>query len=186
MTRFFVALKLPGSVRDEITSLRKQAYSGKEFFRWEKSDKLHLTLRFIGEIEDDRVESIQKELKFMEEYSVFECNFTKFGFFFNHGVPKILWMGLHTSEKIFTLANELNFRLEKFSIPVEKRKFKSHITLLRLKGNPGENFINGFENFNVPQKLFTCDSIALMKSDLRPGGSVYTEIKNYKLKDMEE
>jgi 2'-5' RNA ligase len=186
MTRLFVALRIPDKILDEIISFRDQAYKGSEKFRWEKKDKLHLTLKFIVEVEDQKVAGIAKELEFIENYQGFNCRLNGFGFFRYRGVPKILWTGLHTSEKIFTLADELNSRLEKFSIPKEKRKVKTHITILRIKGNPGENFIEGFEKFSIPQNLFTCNNVALIKSELRPGGSVYNEIRNYKLKDMEE
>ena len=186
MTRLFVALKIPDKILDDIVSFRNQAYKGSEKLRWEKKEKLHLTLKFIGEVKEQKIAGIVKELEFIQNYPAFKCSLTGFGCFHYHGVPKILWVGLHTSEKIFTLADELNSRLEKFSIPKEKRKFKTHITILRFKGNPGESFIEGFEKFSIPQNLFTCNNVALIKSELRPGGSIYNEIKNYKLKDMEE
>ena len=186
MTRLFVALKIPDEIRDEIISLRKQACKGDDFYSWEKREKLHLTLKFIGEVEDQKVAEIAKELEFIEDFSVFRCSLANFGFFSRQGSPKILWMGLHTSKKIFSLTDGLNSSLEKFSIPREKKKFKTHITILRIKGNPGENFIEGFEKFIVPREEFICENVALVKSELKPHGSVYSEIKNYKLKDMEE
>lgn len=186
MTRLFVALKIPPGIRDEIISLRKKVWEADDKFRWERKDKLHLTLKFIGEVEDDRIEEILSDFEFINGFGKFNCSLSEFGFFQQRGTPKILWIGLHTSEKLITLAGRLNSSLEKFAIPRETKKFKTHITILRLKGNPGEKFIKGFENFNVPQVRFVCDTVAVYKSELKPGGSVYTEIKNYKLKDMEE
>jgi 2'-5' RNA ligase len=80
---------------------------------------------------------------------------------------------------------ELNEKLKSFNIPTEQRKFNPHITLLRIKNDPGINFVNNFKNFTFKPILFTANSITLYKSILYPEGSKYYEIKNYKLKELE-
>ena len=83
------------------------------------------------------------------------------------------------------MITELNERLTKFSIPIEKRKFNPHITLLRIKNELGINFVNNFKNFTFKPILFTANTVTLYKSILHPEGSKYSEIKNYKLKELE-
>jgi 2'-5' RNA ligase len=75
--------------------------------------------------------------------------------------------------------------LNKFSIPPEKRKINPHITLLRIKNDPGINFVKNFKNFTFKPILFTANSVTLYKSILHSEGSEYIEIKNYKLKELE-
>lgn len=182
MTRLFVALNIPSEIKDNLlnTCRRLAVHPGK--FRWEKADKIHLTLKFIGEVEDKLVDSIKTELDFVENYHSFNFSVSKFDFFFRNGEPRILWAGLKTDGPIENLVDEINNRLEKFSIPAERRKFKPHLTMLRIKIYPGEKFIQAFKNYEFDEMNFTAENISLMQSRLFPTGAEYSEIKKYKLK----
>jgi RNA 2',3'-cyclic 3'-phosphodiesterase len=182
MIRLFVALRIPVDVKNKLIQICKELTQTPDQFRWETPDKIHLTLKFIGEIKEELVSSIEKEIAFVEEYNYFNFNITKFGFFFRSGEPKILWAGLKTDESINTLVEEMNRRLSIFSIPVEKRKFKPHLTMLRIKRNPGVEFINSFKRYSIGNMNFISNEIALIKSELSPTGACYTEIKKYNLK----
>lgn len=182
MHKLFVSLNLPKEIRDKINALRLEVDPKENRLKWEPKEKLHLTLKFIGDVDETVEKSILEELIFIKNYSVIYCETTHFGFFFSRNRPKILWLGLHTDKIIFNLVEELNSRLEKFLISREKKKFTSHITILRIRGNIGERFIEKFKNFEVPKIKFRAGEISLMKSELLPLGSVYEEIKKYKLK----
>jgi 2'-5' RNA ligase len=183
MIRLFIALKIPGEIKEQIISLRKSAYNGPEKFRWENPDKLHLTLKFIGDVQEQITGDIVNSISFIENYNRFNCAFTGFGFFFNNGLPKILWAGLKTDQKPAELAEKLNniFSVH-FSVPAEHRKFKPHLTLLRIKDKVDSKFIDSFTNFRTEAIPFIAHEIALIKSELSPSGSVYTELKNFNLK----
>lgn len=182
MIRLFVALKIPVDVKNKLLQICNQLTQTPDLFKWEKPEKIHLTLKFIGEVEEELVSSIVKEIAFVEEYNSFNFNVTKFGFFFKFGEPKILWAGLKTDESIYSLVEEMNRRLSIFSIPVEKRKFKPHLTMLRIKRNPGTEFINNFEKYSFDNWNFNSNEITLIKSELFPTGARYTDIKKYNLK----
>jgi 2'-5' RNA ligase len=143
---------------------------------------IYLTLKFIGEVKEELVSSIAKEITFIEEYNSFNFNVTKFGFFYRNGLPGILWVGLQTDESIQRLVEQLNRRLSIFSIPVERRKFKPHLTMLRIKKNPGKEFIFKFKEHSFDNWNFNSSEITLIKSELFPTGAHYTDIKNYNLK----
>ncbi len=181
MSRLFIALNIPDEIRERINSLRKEAGQKHDKLKWEPKEKLHLTLKFIGEVEDKLADEIAEGLNFLAGYPVIKCELTKFGFFYALGKPRILWIGLKTDEIIFNLVEELNSRLEKFSIPREKKKFNSHITVLRIRGKAGGHFIENFNRFEIPKTEFIADEISLVKSELLPLGSRYTEIKKYNL-----
>ncbi len=181
MIRLFIALNIPEEIKKEIITLRNSAVSNPENYRWEKTEKLHLTLKFIGEIDESKLELILGKISFLEKYHPLNCRLQGFGFFFRKGIPKILWSGIAIDEKIYEIVDRLNKELEKLGIPVEERKFKSHLTLLRVKEKLSKNFIKRFENFPVPETKFTADEIVLIKSELLPKGSKYKEIKKYKL-----
>ena len=182
MARLFVSLNLPEEIRDKINALRIEVGSKERKLKWEPKEKLHLTLKFIGDVDNDRINSIAEDLGFIENFEAINCETTRFGFFFSRSQPRILWLGLHADKIIFNLVEELNSRLEKFLIPRERKKFTSHITILRIRGNVSEEFVKGFQNFDVPKIKFRANEISLMNSELLPLGSVYKEIKKYKLK----
>ena len=182
MIRLFIALKIPDEIKYKLLDDCHQLSDSTELFKWEKPEKLHLTLKFIGEVEEELVSSIAKEIAFVEEYNSFTFNVTKFGFFYRNDLPVILWAELQTDESIHRLVEQLNERLSIFSIPVERRKFKPHLTMLRLKKNPGKKFILKFEEHSFANWNFNSSGITLFKSELFPTGARYTTIKKYNLK----
>ena len=182
MQRLFVALKIPKEIREKIITFRNEVNPDYAKYKWEPVDKIHLTLKFIGEVRNELVEDIAREIKFIEEYETFNCKLTQFGFFFKHKKPKILWIGLILNNYIDDLVERLNEELEKFSVKSEKRKFNAHLTLRRMSGDEDNDFVKSFEQFKVPEIEFRAGEVVLMKSDLHPSGSTYTKIKSYNLK----
>ncbi len=181
MTRLFVALEIPENIKEKIKELREEAAGDNSDIRWEPFGKLHLTLKFIGDVEDELVEPIADALSFLEEYKCINCRLTKFGFFLRRGVPQILWLGLSVDEILFTIVEQLNDKLSKFGVAVEGRKYKPHLTLLRIKKRFPEQLITKFNSFIIPEISFNSDSILLVKSELLPESSKYTVIKKFKL-----
>ena len=189
MNRLFIALLIPKEIREKIISLRNKAIKDYNAFRWEPEEKIHLTLKFIGDVKDELTEPIKDALKFISDFNCFNCRLTRFGFFYKQGnagqsgrQAHVLWIGLSPDDSIYRMVDKINKELEPLSIPAEKRKFQPHLTIKRLKGDEGENFVNAFEGFEIPDIQFKGGEVALIKSDLLPGGSKYTEIKKYNLK----
>lgn len=181
MIRLFIALNIPDDIKEKIINLRNSVIPNPMDYKWESIDKLHLTLKFIGEVEENLAEEISKELDFIALYNTFNCSFTKFGFFYSGGKPVILWLGLRINREIFNLVDELNSKLIKFDIEPEKRKFKPHLTLMRIRKKIDKNFIYSFENCKLPETEFITNSVSLIKSELQTDSSKYTKIKNYNL-----
>jgi 2'-5' RNA ligase len=181
MIRLFVALKIPENIKEQLLNICNELVPDASLYRWETTDKIHLTLKFIGEVEENLVPLISKELDFVKKYRSFDFKISKFGFFFRDNRPKILWAGLQTDESIFKLVEEINNRLEMFDIEPEKKKFKAHLTLMRIKNNFDENYINNFNNYQFDNLNFKTNKIVLVKSDLTQAGAQHTEIKNYEL-----
>ena len=183
MIRLFVALIIPEEIRNQIIHLRQSIFPDESKFRWEDNSKIHLTLKFIGEVKEDMLESIITELSFLNHINKINCSVGKFGFFFKQkDEPRILWLGLNLDDTIYSIVEELNQCLSKFSVPVEKRKFKAHITLMRIKEKVSKDFVEKFLNAELPKISFTANEIVLMQSKLSSLGSTYKEIKKYYLK----
>jgi 2'-5' RNA ligase len=182
--RLFVSLNPPNPVVEQMIDIRDSVSRDKNM-RWEPKEKLHLTIKFIGDVSSGTTNEILNDLACIENYSSIKCSFNKFGFFYREKKPIVFWAGLGVDYKLNNLITEVNERLKKFSISPEKRKFNPHITLLRIKNDPGINFVNDFKNFTFKPIFFTANAVTLYKSILHSGGSEYIEIKNYKLKALE-
>lgn len=183
MTRLFIALIIPDDIKKFIFELRNKAFPRADKFKWEAADKIHITLKFLGDTREELIDPISLELeKLLNGYGAMTCNLTRFGFFYNRKEARILWMGINIDNKIFDLVEKINILMKEFSFPVDKRKFNPHLTLKRLKGNEGAEFIRSFEKFEVPAVSFKTERIGLFKSELHPTGSKYTGIKIFNLK----
>jgi RNA 2',3'-cyclic 3'-phosphodiesterase len=183
MIRLFVALRIPEEVKDKIIETRNSLIAQPENYKWEPRNKLHVTIKFIGDVNPELVDKIIESLKFVEDFTAFNCSLTQFGFFYVKNKPKILWAGLKIDDYINDLVQKINKSLETFSIPKDDRKFKAHLTLLRLKGYDEKDFVRKFDNFVFNGINFTAGEVTLFSSELLRTGSVYKEIKTYKLKN---
>ena len=180
MIRLFIALEIPGEIRNLIVNERKKIIESG--MRWEPVEKLHLTLKFIGNFDENLVEELAISLSFIENFHSFNVSLSGYGFFFVRKSPKILWLGLSTDDNLFKLVSDLNKHLVKFKIPVEEKMFKPHLTLLRVPRDGDSDLLNLFRGIKVPEKSFIADHVILYKSELSPKGSKYTPLKVYKLK----
>lgn len=184
-SRIFVALNIPDYAKEKLFNIIYQLNQDKSL-KWETKEKIHLTLKFIGDVEDELIPQIKNDLLFLEEYKTQLLQITGFGFFFSYKVPRILWAGLKYSEELKYIAERLEDYFIRYGVEKENRPFKPHLTLMRIKNNPGEFFINKFKNSKFEPISFQSNSISLIKSELKPAGSVYTEINKYKLRPLEE
>lgn len=182
MIRLFVALKIPDEVKTEIFKHCYAIVENPSDYRWEAKDKIHLTLKFIGEVQEELLPQIIDELEFIKNYPSFNCLVSRFGFFFRDNEAKILWCNLDTDDSIISLVDELNNRLEKYDIEIEKRKFKGHLTLLRIKDRMSEKFVKRFKEYKFDPIEFNTSQIALIQSVLKQNGSEYKVLKFYELK----
>ncbi len=183
MIRLFVALNIPESVKVQLIDLR-DSIAGSNY-KWEPKEKMHLTLKFIGDVQEEKLNPIVSELDFIKNYSVVKCAVNDFGFFYRDKKPSILWAGLEIDKSVSEIVNNLDSSLAELSIKKESRKFNPHLTLLRIKNDLGISFVNKFKNFTFEPIVFTANTISLYKSELYQSGSKYFEIKNYKLKELE-
>ena len=182
MSRLFIALKIPQDIREKIFNLPQKIVYDYGDYRWEPADKIHLTLKFIGDVDEELIEPICDSIGFISDYSAFKCNLTRFGFFYRLKDAKILWLGLSIDESIKDLVKKLNDKLAEFGIAAENREFKPHLTMLRIKNKTDKNFIDSFLKFKFEPEKFISKKVSLMQSKLNPSGSVYSDVKIFNLK----
>jgi RNA 2',3'-cyclic 3'-phosphodiesterase len=182
MIRLFIAMHIPSEIRALIFRHIEEIIPDYLKYKWEKFDKIHLTLKFIGSTDEKLLEPIKKKLSFIENYNKFHFRISGFNFFFRNGNPQILWIGLGTSDPLKKLVKEIDEALIPFSVKPEKKEYRAHLTLLRLKKNPGRDFIDAFKKYTMDDIEFASNEVILMQSLLKPSGSEYKELEVYKLK----
>ena len=182
MIRLFIALLIPSETRTQLINQCKKIVPDYYSYKWEKKEKIHLTLKFIGDFKEELLSQLLEEINFINELDSFDCEIDKLGFFYKNDVPKILWANLKTENRIFNVVEELNSKLEKFNVKTESRNFKAHLTLLRIKKHPGELFVKAVEESKLKKLNFNSNQIALIKSTLTKQGSIYKDLKVFELK----
>ena len=180
--RLFIALEIPGHALDQIIGIRDSLYGEDNVVRWEGKEKLHVTLKFLGDVELSIIPAIESELAvILEKMRSFKCNFNKYGIFYKDKEPKILWAGLKTVDSLKNIYESIEFTMEKLGFHREKRRFKPHITLLRIRGKENFSKLMKFPEFNIPELNFNAEIISIIKSELLRSGSVYSKIKSFKM-----
>jgi 2'-5' RNA ligase len=182
MIRLFVALNIPGDALSKVLEECYRAVENPHRFKWETKEKIHLTLKFIGEVDENLIGKISEELEFVKEYSTFNCSVSRFGFFFRNREPKILWSDVQTDKPLKPIVMELDRRMQKYGIETDKREFNAHLTLLRIKQDVSEKFIQRIKTHLFEKINFTASSISLVQSRLSKEGATYTNLKTFELK----
>ncbi|MGZ8997265.1 MAG: RNA 2',3'-cyclic phosphodiesterase [Allosphingosinicella sp.] len=176
MHRLFVALRLPMATR----SILLAAMGGISGARWQTEDQLHLTLRFIGEVDRHQATDIHAALGAIH-HPGFELALNGVGLFERRGIPAAVWAGVGPQAPLQSLHKKVDQALTRVGITPDQRAFLPHVTLARLKSSSGSirAFIESTGGLSSPP--FRVGSFALVESRLTPEGAVYDDIETYRL-----
>jgi 2'-5' RNA ligase len=128
MYRLFVAVDLPDRVQASVAGI----CHGLPEAKWVAPDQLHLTLRFIGAVDEALSKAIKVELA-MVTASAFSLNLQGVGCFPPHRYPHVLWVGLGSNTALLQLQQQVEHALVRAGIPAEQRPFSPHITIARFR-----------------------------------------------------
>jgi RNA 2',3'-cyclic 3'-phosphodiesterase len=135
--RLFVALDLPDQVRHAITELIAKLQPKSRAARWIKPENLHITLKFIGHVGNEKLSPIQTALLSIRIAQSVELHFRGMGFFPNEHHPRAFWCGIASSPNLADLATDIDRALVPLGIEAETRPFTPHLTLARFKSDEG-------------------------------------------------
>ncbi len=176
MHRLFVALRPPPEIRDFLADLM----GGISGARWQDDDQLHLTLRFIGEVDRHVAKDIHAVLGSIRQ-PPFELAVSGLGLFDKGGVPHTIWAGVTPPEPVQALHKKVDQAILRVGIPPDQRAFHPHITLARLNRSAGPVHDFLARSGGVESQAFRVDAFGLFESQLTPAGAVYTQIESYPL-----
>ncbi len=182
MNRLFISLPFPEEIINYFNNLKKSVTVDSRI-KWESNEKLHLTLKFLGDVEENKIDIINRTLnEIVSNSNVFNLTLNKLGFFNKNNYPTILWVNFKESKEIMDLYYNIDNELEKIGFIKENKKFMPHLTLLRIKPYYDINELMRFDEYEIKNLEFGISKVHLMKSELLKSGSVYTKLHEYKLK----
>jgi 2'-5' RNA ligase len=183
--RTFIAFKLPKNITSSISEIQNRFKSYAFNARWVNPENIHLTVKFLGKTNYTDIEKVSEIIiNAVNSYTPVSLAVKGAGVFPGIKRPRVIWVGLTGEiEKLTGIQNDIEENLEKLGFPREKRPFRGHLTLGRIKGkiDPKKllDVMKKFEKFE--SELFIADKIFLFKSDLKSTGSIYTELKSISL-----
>jgi len=182
--RSFIAIELPQELKSGLLKLQAELkLSGCTFVKWVDPEGIHLTLKFLGNIPAQKVDEVIRALvKASEEILPFQLETSDLGAFPNLNRPNVFWLGIGGDvAKLSILQKRVDDVLEPKGFPKEKRAFTPHLTLARIRETASPQNRRDFGELIARAKfevryMIKVTSISLMRSQLLPGGAVYSRL----------
>ncbi len=174
--RAFFALNMSERAQGEIFKIQKELSEIKSDIKWEPKEKFHITLKFLGDVDEQILKNLTDELKYeLKDFGKFDLLYKGLGCFPNMRLPRVIWIGAEDNEKkLFALNKSIEEKAKSYNFERESNKFHPHITLGRVKGSKGVNdVIKILKELNHEAINDTASEVYVMKSILQKTGSVY-------------
>jgi 2'-5' RNA ligase len=189
--RSFLAFELPADIKRVITEVSRTGGELPLNLRWAKRDNIHLTVVFMGNVPEEKIQSIGESVKkICTGTDPFDVSLGDLGFFGNRRHPRVLWMGLKGDvHRLGRFRGALQKCLKPYGIKTERRPYKPHLTLGRFKKGAQpwphlDQMISEYANLRAP--AHPLDELVFFKSDLTAGGAVYTKLDAWPLGGLEK
>ncbi len=182
--RIFIALDIPEEIRTRLSEYIDRARPLVTDARWARVEGLHVTLKFIGEVSEARVQEIKAALASVKA-APFAVRFDGVGFFPNANAPRVFWAGVDGGNELPQLASAVDAALDKIGIAREAKPYHPHLTLARAGGRP----LRALQTLasNPPPSVIpqfgemTAREFFLYLSQTQKGGSRYTRLERFAL-----
>lgn len=183
--RLFLAVPVPPTVEERLEEILKKV-SGFREVKWVSKEQLHITLRFIGNMEESLVPKLGSLVQeTTREFPPFEMEIDGLGAFPNVSRPRVLFVPLVRGEETFRLMeNRISSSLEAMGLRPEEREYHPHLTLGRARENQDAREAVKFLQSLLPTKAgpWKMDRFILFKSQLTSEGPIYTKLEEFELK----
>lgn len=174
MHRLFIAIRPPSEVRARLLSLPHNIAGA----RWQDDAQLHLTLRFIGEVDPHQAQDIADALDSIR-FAPFAVALAGLGQFERRGRVDTLWAGVEPCESLVQLQRKVDRACVRAGLPPDERAYLPHITLARLGRGSGSTRPFLELNAGLSSPPFNINSFALFESHLSQSGAIYHQAATY-------
>lgn len=178
--RTFIAAEMPKNIISGVGELQQGLKDYGIDIRWIRPENIHLTLKFLGDVQAADIGNIFGAIsRTVDGIASISLNAKGIGVFPGLSRPRVLWVGLAGQlEVLLQLQKTLDSNLKAIGFPQEKRPFKGHLTIGRIKTKINAkkfgDALMAFRHFET--ETFIADKIILFKSELKPQGAVYTRL----------
>lgn len=186
--RTFIAIELPQEVKDSLSRLQEQLKTSQADVKWVSPQNIHLTLKFLGEVDESKLEKIGEILETLKaDKAPFCMRLSSLGAFPKTNYPRVIWVGIDKGDsETKEIAKFMEEKIARLGIPPEDRPFSSHITIGRVKsGLNREGLVKklneSVNHFGQADLEFSVTKITLFKSTLTPKGPAYEILKEVSL-----
>lgn len=179
--RAFVAIDLPGSLRSSLAAAQQKLKSYGFRVKWVRPQSIHLTLKFLGNIDEAQTDAVVGAMtQAAKGCATLVLAPSGMGVFPNARRPRVIWVGIGGQlDRLKNLQRALEAQLADLGFPRESRPFKGHLTLGRVKGKIAAPRLQAAlaDTGKFESDSFEVNQIILFKSQLQPGGAVYSQVK---------
>jgi RNA 2',3'-cyclic 3'-phosphodiesterase len=179
--RLFVALDLPDAVRRALAELIAQLKPKSRGARWVHPESMHVTLKFLGDVDAQKLDSIRAALATTHSEQPVELHFRGVGFFPNEFKPRVIWSGIEATPHLFRLAAAVQTSLQPVGLDPESRPFVPHLTLARMNSSQGlENLVRAagaMKSYDFGSARET--EFHLFESVLKRSGAEYKKLTTF-------
>ena len=182
--RLFIAVDTPEDVRRELARVREHLRASRADARWEPDEKLHCTLKFIGDLPDRQAGPLGDALAAETRNAApFDVRYAGVGCFPDKRRPRIVWAGIQDpAGGIQALAALADRVCRTFGVPPEDRPFHPHVTLGRIRSLvSSDDLLSRMDSITFEGPTVRIGEILLVRSTLKPSGSVYTVVRRFPL-----
>ncbi len=182
--RTFIALHPPEDIRAAMASTLQEMQQRAPDVRWEEADKLHATIKFLGDVAEPMMPSVLSAVsRAVGDAHQFTVTFRHVGAFPSVRRPSVIWIGCENpGGELAAIKERLDAVLAPFGFPAEARAFHPHVTLGRVKDERRAAHLTSIlEKCNFDARSTMVGSLFVMKSLLRPRGAEYSVLQQITL-----
>lgn len=183
--QLFVAVEIPDEVKQKLSLVRQATERKLKQARFAREEGMHLTLQFLGQVKEAKVEEIKKVLtEAVNQFKIFTFKLSDLGGFPSVKKGRVLWLGVEDGQdNLIVLQKVVARSLTSIGFEEEKRKFHPHLTLARLKIPQGlQEAISSVCLEDFTAVAITVDKVTLFQSVLKSSGAVYNSLSHFYLK----
>lgn len=183
--RTFIAIEIPEEIKKTLAAIESHLKYSQADVKWVKPEIIHLTLKFLGEIDEKKCEEVKALLDTVgKNNKLFEISLKDIGAFPSIDRPRVVWVGLDSGAKESAkIAGEVEESFARIGFAKEIREFAAHLTIGRVRSSKNiaslKDKVLSYKFPTIEPQLVS--SITLFKSTLTPEGPIYTKLHEAKL-----
>ncbi len=189
MIRSFIAIDLTSEIRTDINQIMNGLRKGSNLpIRWTSAENIHITLKFLGEIDENQAMLVKQTLPVLLERIIpFKIEIGELGAFPKPERPKVIWIGSKFDPTGIELQRSIELKLSQLGFEKEERRFSPHLTLGRIANYASSGDLAAISQLIRNSSIgnigtILVDAIHLFRSDLHPSGARYSKIASFSFK----